>query len=210
MLSWPWFFLPDLQGTTLGDVLGSRSFLETIAVLIIGAVITGLAVPLVKNPMDTRRFKKERSMQEAISRKTKFIDSQAELLEVLAKVLGGLRMLHTKVAFYAKEGRVNDFRTAFKKYEERSWDLLASYRTELSKAGRLTPPPTHQALRDLYYDVLIPTDRRLYKLIKESPPRKHKNTKVWAEFFDYMFTDFTDAVDGALKRVTDEIRATEA
>jgi F0F1-type ATP synthase membrane subunit b/b' len=199
-------FLADIL-----DVLSSASFVEAVILLLLTALLTGLLVPIVKGFMDTRNLQKQRLFQEAVARKTKILDSQAELLEVLADVLGGLRMLYTRIAFYARDGRKQEYEAAFKDFEERSWNFLASYRTQLSKAGRLTSEQVRVSLRDLYYETLIPTDRRLYDLVQQAhrddgiPAEK----EAWAGFFDYLFTDFTDAIDGVLAQLTEEIREAE-
>jgi hypothetical protein len=193
------------------DALSSPSFVEAVALLLITAALTGLLVPFIKGRLDSRNLENQQLLQEALARKRKVVDSQAELLEVLADVLGGLRMLYTKIAFYARDGRGAEYADAFKDFEERSWNFLAGYRTQLSKAGRLTSTGMREGLRNLYYDVLIPTDQRLYELVRpqDGMDLRAAEHDSWSEFFDYLFTDFTDQIDDVLDKLTEEIRKAE-
>jgi hypothetical protein len=197
------------------NVLSSPSFMETTALLVVTALLTGFLVPRVKGRMDTKNLKKQQAFQAEIARRSKLVDAQAELLEVLADVLGGLRMLYTKIAFYARDSRDEEFQLAFEDFEKRSWDFFAGYRTQLSKAGRLTSQGTRDELRHLYYCVLMPTDRRLYILVNRRIAAKGQghgsdDSEAWRDFFDYLFRDFTDAIDRALNQVTEEIRRAES
>jgi hypothetical protein len=198
--------------TSVLDALSTPSFIEAVGLLVITAALTGFLVPFVKGRLDSRNLESQQLLQEALARKGKVVDAQAELLEVLADVLGGLRMLYTKIAFYAKDGRSAEYAAAFKDYEERSWNFLAGYRTQLSKAGRLTSRRIREALRTLYYDVLMPTDRRLYELVRPQDGMDLRATEhdSWSEFFDFLFTDFTDQIDDVLDQLTEEIRKAEA
>jgi hypothetical protein len=197
--------------TSILDTLSSPSFIEAVGLLLITAALTGLLVPFIKGRMDSRNLQNQQLLQEALARKRKVVDAQAELLEVLADVLGGLQMLYTKIAFYAKDGRSSEYTAAFKDFEERSWNFLAGYRTQLSKAGRLTSTGMREGLRNLYYDALIPTDQRLYELVKPQDGMDLRATEhdPWSEFYDYLFTDFTDQIDDVLDQLTEEIRKAE-
>jgi hypothetical protein len=198
----------------LVDALTSESFVEAVLVLVIAAVLTGLLVPFVKARMDERKLREQQLFEARLARQNRILESQAALLESLAQTLWELRMLMMEVAFHRVERPDERYQTALAAYEDKAWDLFAKFRTEISEARRLTSAKTHTNLRNLYYQTLIPLDQKLYELLRldlaeEDGQRNASADAEWKRFYDHMFGDITDTIDGALNDVAEELRLAE-
>jgi hypothetical protein len=198
----------------LVDAITSQSFVEAVLVLVVTAALTGLLVPVVKARMDEKRLREQQLFEARLARQSKIIESQAALLESLAQTLWEFRMLMMELAFHRVERPHDRYQAALATYEDKAWDLFAKFRTEISEARRLTSAETHGKLRDLYYKTLIPLDRKLYELLRLDTARGEGQRDAsadaeWQRFYDLLFGEITDVIDGVLNDVAEELRLAE-
>jgi hypothetical protein len=200
--------------TVFIDALTSQAFIEAVLVLVVTAALTGFLVPRVKASMDAKKLREQQLFEARLARQGKIIESQAALLESLAQTLWEYRMLVMELAFHRVERPRERYHTALATYEDRAWDLFAKFRAEISEARRLTKAQTHGKLRDLYYETLIPLDQKLYELLRLDAAQGEGQLDAsadgeWRRFFDRLFGEITDTIDGVLNDVAEELRLAE-
>ncbi len=199
----------------LVDALTSESFVEAVLVLVIAAVLTGLLLPFVKARMDARKLREQQLFEARLARQNRILESQAALLESLAQTLWEFRMLMMEVAFHRVERPNERYQTALAAYEDKAWDLFAKFRTEISEARRLTSTETHtKPPQSLLPNADPARSEALYELLRldlaeEDGQRNASADAEWKRFYDHMFGDITDTIDGALNDVAEELRLAE-
>jgi hypothetical protein len=111
------------------------TFSQSVALLVLTAVLTGLLVPVVKGLIDDRKLKMQKAFDDErlrsqkefeadLARQASVIDAQVQLLDELAEVLWGYQKLLLKVTYYAVTGNREKHDAAFNAYDDQSWDLL--------------------------------------------------------------------------------------
>jgi hypothetical protein len=134
---------------------------ESIILLVITAGLTGLLIPLVKelidrgrlakqNRFEDERLKAQKRFEADLARQTKIIDAQADLVDNLAGTLWAFEKLILRVTYYGAAGDFEKFRSAFTKFDDEAWDLLAQVLAANSKARRLASPEAQNRLVKLY------------------------------------------------------------
>lgn len=176
-----------------------EDFLGKIVLLLIAALVTGFAVPVILRRVDERKLRAQKRFEADLARQQKVIDAQAELLDTLSQYMWEFQLLAISVSYYRGRNDETLYKHAVKKYEERAGDLLGRIRAEVSKALRLTSTDTYVALKSLYYDGLLELDKRLRGLIEGEDDE-------WLKFNHYTVYDFGERVDRVLDQLATGLR----
>ena len=108
----------------------SRSFVESVVLLLLTAGLTGLLAPWVLKRVEERRL-----------RRGKIIEAQSKLLDDLSALLWGWRYMTVKVTYYAVKGDAERYAAARKDYDEKVWEVFNDMRRHgvLPDAARTAP-----------------------------------------------------------------------
>jgi hypothetical protein len=168
------------------QLLSSQEFIESLALLVIAALLTGILVPLVKLFFDFTNFRKQRLFEDRLARQNNIIESQIKFLETISTLLWEYHALIAKVSYYQihepENGNKNndEANSAAEQYEEHFWELvIQNIQAEISKSRRLVSPSVYKHLKVLYTDVIIKTDSELVSLIENNASREE-----WVDFHE--------------------------
>lgn len=179
------------------------SLLDDFALLGATAVITGLGVPLVKGHMDERRLAQQRAAEEQLARDTKFIDTQAQLLDELSTTLWDFAGQALAVSYYRAFGTSEQGERAWTAYDDRSFGMLTHFRAIVSRAQRLVSETTHEKLKELFDWWFSEFDPRLSTLA-----RGGADAGEWAANHQANMDELFPRTDAALDAVAEDIGAT--
>jgi hypothetical protein len=155
------------------------------ALLIMGAILTGLLVPVLKLILDTMNFRKQKLFENQLARQNSVVESQIKFLDHISELLWEFHALIARVSYYRKMG-IKDkenrkrYTEALADYENKLWDILiVQIKSEMSKSRRLISHTTSQKLLKLYNDTLVGLDKELVQLLKNDSSQED-----WAKFHD--------------------------
>jgi hypothetical protein len=182
----------------------SNSFVENAVMLLMTAILTSVIIPLLFRRIDKRRAREQKIFEADLSRQSKIIDAQVELLENLSSLLWEFQLLLIAVPYYRQFTERDLFQPALEAYEEHAGKLLSKIRAEISKSLRLTPHTVYQELKELYYQKLLPLDLQVSKLAL-SDQKKQDRTKEWYELNTYAVHDLSEVVDSVIDKLASEL-----
>jgi hypothetical protein len=204
----------------MSQLLSSQEFIENVALLIIGAVLTGILVPGLKLILDYINFRKQRLFEHELGRsrilfegrlqrQKSLTEAQTAFLEAMSQLLWEFHALIAKVSYYGKMREEDNsyaakYEEAVGSYEERLWELLiVKIQAEISKAQRLTAQSTYEELKRFYRDVLVTLDSQLVDLINDEAV----DINAWDEFHEIMLKErLVQAIDSTLIRLADDMQ----
>jgi uncharacterized membrane-anchored protein YhcB (DUF1043 family) len=189
----------------LVETLKSQAFLEKLLLLLAAALLTGFLVPEVTARLAAARIKEQKSFEAELQRQRDVIAEQSRSLQTLSKALWTFVLLNIDVSFYKVQGNEASYLTAVGRYQSQSAQLLASIRTEMSNARRLTTPTMYERLSDLYYKTLIPIDGQLEALIQRGAA---VDTTDWHRQNAAAYQDAQKAIDDLLNDLAVEFQLT--
>ena len=130
-------------------VLTSESFVEKLLLLILTVLISGAVIPIAIKQLDTAR-----ESREALKR------SQTKLFEDFSETVLTYETLILDVTWYGTAGARNPAmqEAAFKRYSERSVDLVSRWRVEASRAQTLASPAVAKKMHDFMARFFIEQD----------------------------------------------------
>jgi hypothetical protein len=194
----------------------SQDFLEKVSLLILTAGVTGFLVPYVlkvvderkaqrQKDIDGRRLKEQKYYEAALARQSKIIDAQVLLLDNLATLIWEYQLLAIEVSYYDPIGQFDLYSNAAKEYDKRTGSIFARIRAEISKALHLASTETYEELKRLYYEDLLPIDRKLGELMKKQHTAEER-IQEWYDFNAYAVYALASIVDEALNKLAKELR----
>ena len=71
--------------SSLLEVLKTKTFLEKVLLLLLGATITGIFVPIVKSSMDKRQFEQQKRFEATVARQAEILKTQSNFLREFAE-----------------------------------------------------------------------------------------------------------------------------
>ena len=142
----------------------SESFVQQVALLVLGALITGFGVPYVLRLIDARKMREQKKLEAELARQGKLLDAQSALLDEITRLVWAWRYLAKQVVYYGSIGDNDRYMAAKTKYEDGVWGLLDSLRTQISKARRLVSEAAFERLNDLYGYVVHDVDLKVSDL----------------------------------------------
>jgi hypothetical protein len=161
---------------TLLQLLRTEGFLEKVALLALGAVLTGFLVPWVKTKMDRGSARRKTLLDAGLARQNEIITAQIRLLEQFSSLSWKYLFAAFKVSYsYAAETKKAQL-IASDEFAPLSWQLLMEIRATLSFAKRLASPQT-QALLKATYDWMVWLDQKIWTMVAQQD-----TAGVWREF----------------------------
>lgn len=94
---------------------------------------------------------------------------------------------------------------AVTKYQGKSAEILGQIRAELSASRRLVSPLMHQRLSKLYFEVLLPIDESLERLVQKGPRAQESE---WLRQHDSSFQAAQKQIDDVLAELAAELKLT--
>jgi len=186
---------------TIGEFFADP-LVQSLSVAIVSGALAGLISPIVKGRIDGRTAERQKRLEAVLARQSRIIDAQADLLRETADALWSIRMHMLKVAYYWRENQQDKALAAWQQYDERAWDLFARFRTEISRAARVSTTSAHDTLRNLYYNTLIPVDENLGKMHQDQLAGRNPS---WGSFYDDLFGAISDKIEAALLALGKEL-----
>ncbi len=151
------------SGCAAKEVIYSKSFIESVLLLILTAILTGFLVPYISSKLAYRKFKEQKLFEAEIARQSKIIESQNELLVELERLITAFRYRGVNIIWSAKSPA--EYQESRKSYEDNAWKFFIDMETAIGKASRLTSPDVYKEL-EKFYNEIKNLDMTLVKLLK--------------------------------------------
>lgn len=173
------------------EVLTSSSFIEKAFLLIIGAVLTGILVPLIKLRMDQNWFRQQKIFEADVARQAEIVRVRAQFLKDIVDPVWQFQLLALQVSY--EKLTKKESTEALKIYDEQSWQHLTKIRTLMGGARWFTSPYAYNLLTDFVDSWLLrDVDIQLMDL-------RSKGKEVnWAPFHFWLYDESRKRTDALL------------
>ena len=143
----------------------SVDLLQKIALLLIAALISGIAVPLIMKVITARMEESKKRIESSRIRNQAITSSQAKLLEEFSEVALTYETLALDVSWFGCTDSANKElqKKAFDRYNEEIVDLHIRWRTLLIRSRLLTSGVTHQTMTDVFETTLVLQDSAIVR-----------------------------------------------
>lgn len=178
----------------LFKILTGDSFIESILILLITALITGLLVPFIKARIDDSNFRKRKNFEAAVARQAKVIEYKSSLLDDLAHALWRYQFLVLEPTYYKMRKNETGYQAAFSEYDKNAPIILNQIRETVSKIRRFSTPEIYHSFKTLFHDDLIMIDSWLIELEETGQSQKGD----WAVHHRYVYSDLGNVIDKLL------------
>jgi hypothetical protein len=186
----------------LRDVAQS-SFIQNVLIVLLTAVVIGLAVPRIKAGMDLRYFREKKRHEDELSRQSKLIEQQAKLLNKYSEVIWQFHYVFVKAtydfAFGIDEGKFDKLKS---EYEKAIWLALLDFRRTISGAIYLVPEGHFRHLLDLF-DELI---RKEADLALRMETRTRFSRDDWRNYHENVSRELSAKFDEEILFLAHELR----
>jgi hypothetical protein len=170
----------------------SRTFIESVVLLLLTAGLTGLLAPWVLKRVEERRL-----------RRGKIIEAQSKLLDDLSELLWRWRYLTIKVTYYAVRGGGEAYEAARKDYDEKIWEVLGDMRREVSLSIRLVSDKSYQTLL-AQYRYMSDLDQRVSALMNADARAEGWRAEA-GELHAHIRAEVTTRIDGLINALAEEL-----
>lgn len=176
--------------TALG-VLASASFLEKVFLLVVGAGLTGIIVPVIKFRMDRSWFEQQKKFEAELARQAEIVKARAQFLRDLVDPVWQFQLLALQVSYDShSEER---FQAALASYDDESWQHLKRIRALVGGARWFTSELAYQALTEFVDGWL------LHELdMKLMDRRQGKEIEDWMAFNQWLDSESRKRTDALL------------
>jgi len=176
---------------TVLEVLASTSFLEKVLLLLVGAALTGIIVPVVKFRMDQSRFEQQKKFEAELARQAEIGSARAQFLRDLVDPVWQFQLLALQVSYDSHSAE--RFQAALAAYDEQSWHHLKRIRAIVGGARWFTSESAYQALTDFVDGWLI------HEVDMELMKRRRGGGKAnWSEFNQWLYAESRRRTDALL------------
>lgn len=193
------------------------TFGESVILLMLTAVLTGLGVPIVKSVWDNITLKKQKAFDDErlrsqkqyeadLARQASVIDAQVKFLDELAAVLWGYQKLLLRITYYATTENKEKHEAAFDTYDLQSWDLLSSILALISKARRLASVEIQERLENLYESLVLKVDNEVLALRWADSRAGTLSTSGWRTLANFLFGEMRAEIDAILTALAEQLR----
>ena len=167
--------------TFLG-VLASASFLEKVSLLVVGAALTGIIVPIVKFRMDQSRFEQQKIFEAELARQAELVKARAQFLRDLVDPVWQFQLLALQISYDSNSKE--RYEAALASYDEQSWHHLKKIRAIVGGARWFTSEPAYEVLTEFVDGWLIrEIDVALQKRRRGVEPTN------WADFNRWLYSE---------------------
>jgi hypothetical protein len=181
--------------------------LENIILLVVAALLTGLAVPLIKARIDEESSRRHKILESDLARQQEVIDAQINFLSNFSELTWKMVFEVFKVSYAFAWETDSVQQKTYADYGPISWELLARIRAIISGGGRLAEPATATDLMKLY-DWLIELDDLISIMADNELAKQHSedSRQQWEEFHQTKFAEAGSKIDGAISSLAKELR----
>ena len=174
---------------TVLEVLASTSFLEKVLLLLVGAALTGIIVPVVKFRMDQSRFEQQKKFEAELARQAEIGSARAQC--DLVDPVWQFQLLALQVSYDSHSAE--RFQAALAAYDEQSWHHLKRIRAIVGGARWFTSESAYRALTDFVDGWLI------HEVDMELMKRRRGGGKAnWSEFNQWLYAESRRRTDALL------------
>ena len=177
----------------LGQLRGvaQSSFIQNVLLILLTAAVIGLAVPRIKAGMDLRYFREQKRHKDELSRQSKLVEQQINLLNKYSDTLWQFHYVFIKAtydfAFSVGEGKSDELK---REYEKAIWLALLDFRRTISGAIYLVTESHYRHLLDLF-DELI---RKEANLALRMQTRTRSSRDDWRNYHEKCFKRTFDEI----------------
>lgn len=145
-------------------------WIEKIGLLLITAMISGVAVPLIMKIISARLEESRKRVESTRIRNQAITSAQVKLLEEFSEVALSYETLALDVSWFGCAGSENrDLqKKAFERYNDRLVDLHTRWRTLLIRSRLLTSEETYQTMTKVFEETLLVQDSGIVRKYNES------------------------------------------
>lgn len=173
------------------EVLTGSSFLEKAFLLILGAVLTGILVPLIKLRMDRNWFREQKIFEADVARQGEIVRARAQFLKDLVDPVWQFQLLALQVSYDTLMKKQST--EALRIYDEQSWQHLKKIRTIIGGARWFTSAYAYNLLMDFVDGWLLrDVDMQLMSL------RNQGKEANWAPFHQWLYDESRKRTDALL------------
>jgi hypothetical protein len=147
------------------QALASEGFWEKALLLIVGAALTGLLVPLVKTWIDRTTFERQKRFEATLARQSDVIKAQTQFLNDFSNIIWEFHKVVQRVSYTRLDSNRKAYQAAVKEYEKAIWDLLFRIRSAIRSARWFCSDAVHNALLIWYDEGFTKITMRLNGLI---------------------------------------------
>lgn len=178
----------------LFEALKSAEFWEKALLLILGALLTGVLVPLVKWVLDDSTFRRQKKLEAVLTRQREVIKGQTEFLTALADHLWAYNLVMLEVSFDRLVGTQDEFEEACDAFDRDSWSLLRKIRSAVGASRWFSSDETCERLTTFYEEWLIPLDGKVTAMLKTP----EADAASWREHHTYVYKETSARTDALL------------
>lgn len=192
---------PDNLIDILAGAAGS-SFAQSIALLLLTALVTGLLVPRVKARMDVRHFAEQKDHEAKLTRQAEIIKEQVSLLKQFSDIAWKYHMTVLQVTYAKASGyRKEDFEAIWETYEATTWECVRDLRRTISHMSYLLSSDFYATL--LKFNNMLVGNDELVTVLVESGGRDDTD---WGTEPGRLYNEVSGEIDATIRRLAGEFR----
>ena len=152
----------------LRRVLFTESFLEKFALLVVTALISGIAVPVVVKNISDASAARQKDAEKLAAQNAAIRDAQGKLVDEFSLTVFTYETLAADVSWYqTREGKDEGLsRAAYSRYAERTPDLIARWRSLQTRADALASRGVSNKMNDFQTRMFQRQDGPMNALIR--------------------------------------------
>jgi hypothetical protein len=131
-----------------------RKFVQSVVLLVLTAVLTGVVTPFVLKEIDSTKAVEQKRLDADLARQQKLIEAQSKFLDEFADTLWKWRYISAKVAYHGARREQSEYLAAVKAYRTEIWETLSTLRKQISRSRRLISDNAHGRLVRLYSQIV--------------------------------------------------------
>jgi hypothetical protein len=162
-------------------VLASASFLEKVSLLVVGAALTGIIVPVVKFRMDQTRFEQQKIFEAGLAREAELVKARAQFLRDLVDPVWQFQLLALQISYDSPSEE--KYQAALASYDEQSWQHLKKIRALVGGARWFTSDSAYEALTEFVDGWLI------HELDMTIQKRRRGDSANWSQFNRWLYAE---------------------
>lgn len=183
-------------------LLGNRLF-EGIVLLVLTALVTGLAVPRVKAAMDMRHFREQRAHEADLARQAARIKDQSDLLASFIDLIWRLHFAMIRISYDRAVNRSRPLPKAlWTEYETRAWETFQNLRRLISGSIHLVSPGQFERLMAFYEQMLREEAELSFKV------RQKNGRPEWPSYHSHLMTGVSAELDRRIAELATDLDLT--
>lgn len=175
----------------LFERLTGNPLVNSLIVLLVTAIVTGLAVPFIKARMDLRYFSEQKAHEARLARQAEIIREQTAHLRQFIEVVWRLHFAMIEVSYAKASGMPADaFDRLWSAYDGKSWQCLNDIRRTISSGIHLLPNASFKRLLT-FYNGLLGEDEALTVAVK----KRDIDHADWVRLHTHLLNELASNID---------------